>query len=73
MSDFTIEVSQNQYLPAGATTVDAIVTVTSTGVVAGPAPTAAEVIMVDCSGSMASPATKLAEAKKACFVAIDTL
>jgi hypothetical protein len=73
MSDFTIEVSQNQYLPAGATVVDAIVTVTSTGVAAGPAPTAAEVIMVDCSGSMASPATKLAEAKKACFVAIDTL
>ena len=76
MTEFQAEVFQNQYLPAGGTVVDAVVTVTATG--AGPArataaPTAAEVIMIDCSGSMASPAVKLSEAKKATMAAIDTL
>jgi len=72
---FTAEVYQNQYLPAGGTVVDAVVTVTCTGGNArvGAAPTAAQVIMVDCSGSMANPVTKIAEAKKATMAAIDTL
>ena len=73
---FTAEVYQNQYLPAGGTVVDAVVTVTCTGGVAqagGPPPSAAQVIMVDCSGSMANPVTKMAEAKKATMAAIDTL
>ncbi|GAA5201407.1 VWA domain-containing protein [Rugosimonospora acidiphila] len=72
---FTAEVYQNQYLPAGGDVVDAVITVTATGtgLHTGGAPTAAEVIMIDCSGSMANPPTKLAEAKKACATAIDTL
>ncbi len=72
---FTAEVYQNQYLPAGGTVVDAVVTVTCTGgaLRVGAAPSAAQVIMVDCSGSMANPVTKMAEAKKATMAAIDTL
>jgi hypothetical protein len=74
--NFQAEVFQNEYLPDGGRVVDAVVTVTGTGGGlrdgAGP-PTAAQVIMVDCSGSMASPGSKIAEAKKATAVAIDTL
>jgi hypothetical protein len=59
MSDFQIEVYQNEYLPQGASEVNAIVTVTSTGSGAASAKdtTAAEVIIVDCSGSMDHPRT----------------
>ena len=74
---FAAEVYQNAYLPAGATVVDAVVTVTASGGAAVRAatapPSAAQVIMVDCSGSMANPVTKIAEAKKATMAAIDTL
>src|SRR2546421_6962354 len=73
---FTAEVYQNQYLPAGATTAAAVVSVTASGgtLRAGDAPpSAAQVIMIDCSGSMANPITKIAEAKKATMAAIDTL
>jgi hypothetical protein len=74
---FQAEIYQNQFLPAGGTVVDAVVTVTATG--SGPRgagmapPSAAQVIMVDCSGSMANPATKMSEAKKATITAIDAL
>ena len=73
---FTAEIDQNEYLPAGRRTVDAIVTVTASGAGlrdGGTPPAAAQVIMVDTSGSMGMPATKLSEAKKATAVAIDTL
>jgi hypothetical protein len=71
---FTAEVYQNQYLPAGGQVVDAVITVASDGAGGGGSSTsAAEVIMVDCSGSMSTPATKIAAAKMACTVAIDTL
>jgi len=73
---FTAGVYQNQYLPVGATVVDAVVTVTASGsglAAAGAPPSAAQVIMIDCSGSMTAPATKIAEAKKATMTAIDTL
>ncbi|WP_246271488.1 vWA domain-containing protein [Amycolatopsis acididurans] len=75
MSDFQIEVYQNEYLPQGAAEVNAIVTVTSSGSGAQvPASTpAAEVIIVDCSGSMDHPRTKMAAAKRATAAAIDTL
>ena len=79
MSDqaqFVAEVDQNEYLPAGRRTVDAIVTVTATGgeLRAGATPlSAAEVIMIDTSGSMTMPQSKIQEAKKATAVAIDTL
>ncbi|MGN9913140.1 VWA domain-containing protein [Phytohabitans sp. LJ34] len=75
-AQFTAEVDQNEYLPEGGRVVDAIVTVTAQGGdlrTASPALSAAQVIMVDTSGSMAMPGTKIAEAKKATAVAIDTL
>lgn len=74
--EFLAEVDQNEYLPEGGRLVDAIITVTSRGADlrdASTAPTAAQVIMVDTSGSMAMPPTKIAEARKATAVAIDTL
>lgn len=71
---FTAEVYQNEFLPAGGTVVDAVVTVTASQAVAGVAQrTAAQVIMIDCSGSMANPPTKMAAAKMATNTAIDTL
>ncbi|MDG4786922.1 VWA domain-containing protein [Micromonospora sp. WMMD1102] len=76
MARFVAEVDHNEYLPAGGQVVDAILTVTASGPdLRDPAaaPTAAQVIMIDTSGSMAMPPTKLAEAKRATAVAIDTL
>lgn len=72
--DFAVEVFQNEYLPEGAAEVNAILTVSATGT-AAPAPVggAAEVLIVDTSGSMRYPQTKLAAAKQATEVAIDTL
>src|SRR6266508_5098247 len=73
---FAAGVYKNQYLPVGASVVDAVVTVTASGsglAAAGAPPSAAQVIMIDCSGSMTAPATKIAEAKKATMTAIDTL
>jgi hypothetical protein len=75
-TDFAVEVYQNEYLSAGSTEVNAIVTVTATGpATAGPVSGsgAAEVIIVDCSGSMHVPRTKLSSAKQATAAAIDTL
>jgi uncharacterized protein YegL len=71
---FKAELYQNQYLPVGATVVDAVVTITASAPSlrsGSGTPTAAQVIMVDCSGSMA--AAKIAAAKKATQTAIDTL
>lgn len=74
MSDFQVEVYQNEYLPQGAAEANAIVTVTSTGSGTPVRDTpAAEVIIVDCSGSMDHPRTKMAAAKRATAAAIDTL
>ena len=73
---FQAEVHQNPYLPAGATVVDAVLTVTTSsadGHNPAAGPDAAQVIMIDCSGSMANPASKMDEAKKATITAIDTL
>jgi len=73
---FTIEIFQNEYLPAGAGEVNAIVTVTSAGSTApGPpaTPGAAEIIIVDCSGSMSDPRTKMIQARQATAAAIDAI
>jgi Mg-chelatase subunit ChlD len=73
-ADFTIDVFQNEYLPAGARDVNAIVTVTSGRQSAAlDVPAAAEIIILDCSGSMSDPADKMAEAKAATAAAIDAL
>jgi von Willebrand factor type A C-terminal domain/von Willebrand factor type A domain len=79
--DFTVEISQNEYLPEGGDDINAIVTVTSPtvtsgdGGLAGPAADSgsAEIIIIDCSGSMRSPQTKIAEARAATAAAVDVI
>ncbi|MEV6522121.1 VWA domain-containing protein [Longispora sp. NPDC051575] len=74
MTEFQVEVDQNEYLSDGASTVDAIATVTSTGQAStGVAPRAAEIIVIDRSGSMEYPPTKIKAAKEATRAAIDAL
>jgi hypothetical protein len=76
MSDFTVDISQNEYLPEGGDDVDAIITVTApdTGLAA---PTTnsggAEIIIIDCSGSMRSPQTKIEQARAATAAAVDVI
>ena len=68
MSDFTVDISQNEYLPDGGDDVNAIITVTSpdTGLAASAASSGgAEIIIIDCSGSMRSPRTKIEQARAA--------
>jgi hypothetical protein len=77
--EFTIEVSQNEYLPAGTGEVNAIVNVTSTSSVADGRSAmqddtaAAEVIIIDCSGSMKAPGPKMVRAREATAAAIDAI
>lgn len=74
MADWTAEVFENEYLPADATDVHAIVTVGCTGAgLAGQSAAAAEVIIVDTSGSMSSPRSKIISARKAAAAAVDEL
>ncbi|MGW4248426.1 VWA domain-containing protein [Nocardia sp. NPDC004722] len=71
---FHIDTFQNEYLPAGAGRVDAVVTVTATGGgVPRAAGGAAEVIIVDCSGSMDHAYGKLTAAKNATAAAISAV
>jgi len=73
-ADFSVEIDQNEFLPAGAREVNAIVTVTSADSVGGKQPAgAAEIIIVDCSGSMAAPITKLIQAREATAAAIHAI
>src|ERR687895_1241739 len=74
MADFTAAVYQNEFLPAGGTDVNAIVTITCRG--AGTAGRtgvgdAGEIIIVDTSGSMGR--TKMEAAKQAAAAAIDQI
>jgi len=75
MADFTAQVFQNEYLPAGGDTVDAVITVNSTtGTDASGGTGLLEVIIVDMSGSMNEDGgAKVRAAKAATGVAIDTL
>jgi hypothetical protein len=75
MSDFTVEISQNEYLPDGGDEVNAIVTVTSpdAGVAAAEDMGSAEIIIIDCSGSMRSPRTKIEQARAATAAAVDVI
>jgi Mg-chelatase subunit ChlD len=73
--EFTVDVFQNEYLPAGGREVNAVVTVTSACSTAdGPAAAAgaAEIIIVDCSGSMAKPMARMIQAREAA-AAIDVI
>jgi hypothetical protein len=74
MAEWSTEVFENEYLPANATEVHAIVTVTCAGAgTAGTSAAAAEVIIVDSSGSMGSPRAKIVSARHAAAAAIDEL
>lgn len=74
MSKFVADVYQNEYLPVGASEVNAIVTVACTGGEGGvSSPEAAEIVIVDTSGSMDVPRTKMRAARDATAVAIDSI
>ena len=65
--EIAVEVDQNPYLAPGATRIDAVVTLTATGVAAVPAD-ALEIVIVDCSGSMAG--RKIVSARQATAAAL---
>jgi len=72
MSMFSAETYQNEFLPTGATEVDAVVTVSAWGTSKPVVATgAAEVLVLDTSGSMNG--RKLRAAKQAATAAIDCL
>ena len=74
MTTFAAATYQNEYLAAGATDVNAIVTVTATADGSGPVTSAAvEIILCDTSGSMNEPPTKIRAVRDATAVAIDQL
>jgi len=75
MAEFTAQVFQNEFLPAGGSTVDAVITVNSSDAAnAGSGQGLLEVIIVDMSGSMnESGGAKVRSAKAATIVAIDAL
>ncbi|WP_306205131.1 vWA domain-containing protein [Actinoplanes sp. RD1] len=67
---YTAEAFQNEYLALGATEVDAIVTVTSSGAEGGRRTSGAtEIIIVDCSGSMQAEG-RMAAARQAAKAAV---
>ena len=71
MTEFSLEVFQNEYVAQGTTTMDAIVTVTARGgrtVLAGEA---AEVLVIDTSGSMGEPTGRIEAVRHAAAEAID--
>jgi hypothetical protein len=75
-TDFTVDISQNEYLAAGGEDVNAIITVTAPdqGLAASAANSdGAEIIIIDCSGSMRSPRTKIEQARAATAAAIDVI
>ena len=74
MSAFTTECYQNEFLPLGASEVNAIVTVTSDGAAETDAPPeAAEIVIIDTSGSMGAPRRKIKAAREATIVAINCI
>ena len=77
MPTFAAQVFQNEYLPEGAGTVDAVITVTAAADAAGAAgaPTeAVEVLILDRSGSMNEEGgSKIRAARQAACAAIDQL
>jgi hypothetical protein len=73
MTQFSADIDQNEYLPLGATEVNAIVTVTAMDdpEAATSDAKAVEIVIVDVSGSMGTPRSKLRSAKQATKAAID--
>ena len=70
---YTAEAFQNEFLALGATEVNAIVTVTSTGAAGGRRTSGAtEIIIVDCSGSMQAEG-RMPAARQAAKAAVDCI
>jgi hypothetical protein len=71
---FNAEIFQNEYIAEGSTDVDAVVSVTASGISAGANVTSgappAEVVIIDTSGSMDMPAAKIAAARRAARAAL---
>src|SRR4051812_50071860 len=70
---FVAETYQNEFLPVGATEVNAVVTVTALGGDGATPGVAAEIIIIDTSGSMVFPSAKLRAARQATGAALDAL
>jgi hypothetical protein len=75
--NFSASTYQNEFLPADATEVHAVVTVTSSGGDGTAAPAAtpdkAVVLIVDTSGSMGQPSTKIRAARSAVAASVEEL
>jgi hypothetical protein len=75
--NFSASTYQNEFLPADATEVHAVVTVTSSGgdgtVAPAAVPDKAVVLIVDTSGSMGQPATKIRAARSAIAASVEEL
>ena len=71
VTDFSLEVFQNEYVPAQATTMDAVVTVASQGLAPVRPGEAAEILIIDTSGSMYSPPGRIRAAIRAAGLAVD--
>ena len=75
--NFSASTYQNEYLPADATEVHAVVTVTASGGDGQAAPTTtpdkAVVLIIDTSGSMGQPSTKIRAARNALAASIEEL
>ncbi len=75
--NFAAATYQNEFLPADATEVHAVVTVTSSNGEGGPVPATspekAVVLIVDTSGSMGQPSTKIRAARSALAASIEEL
>ena len=73
MTDFSLEVFQNEYIPAHFTTMDAVLTVSAQGHTPAVAGAAAEVLIIDTSGSMYSPPGRIRAAIRAAELAVDRI
>jgi hypothetical protein len=73
VTDFSLEVFQNEYIPAHFTTMDAVLTVTAQGHTPAVAGAAAEVLIIDTSGSMYSPPGRIRAAIRAAELAVDRI
>ena len=73
MTEFSLEVFQNEYVAEGTTTIDAIVTVTAGGWSPSHAGEAAEVLIIDTSGSMETPPGRIRAARQAACEAVESI
>jgi von Willebrand factor type A C-terminal domain/von Willebrand factor type A domain len=73
MTEFALDVFQNEYVAEGTTTMDAIVTIGTQGGTPVTGGDAAEVLIIDTSGSMGTPPGRILAARQAAGEAIDGL